>query len=127
VAFHFNKGLAGASPDVLAASRETAMNPQVLDAFALAIIAGGGPSSYPGADPGFDLARGRSDAEAIARSMQALRQAAPEAGSYLSECDYHLQGWRSAAWGAHWPRLAAVKRQVDPDGLFLVHHGVQAG
>ena len=40
VALHFNQGLAGASADELAAARDTAMNPVVLDAFALAIIAG---------------------------------------------------------------------------------------
>src|SRR5207237_5747253 len=36
-ALHFNKGLAGASPQVLAAARDTAMNPAVVDAFALVI------------------------------------------------------------------------------------------
>src|SRR5690606_6035718 len=35
VELHFNKGLAGAPADVLAAVRETAMNPAALDAFAL--------------------------------------------------------------------------------------------
>ena len=42
VEFHFNKGLAGAQPDAIAAARDTATHPQVLDAFALAIIAGNG-------------------------------------------------------------------------------------
>lgn len=39
VAFHFNKGLAGAPESALAASRETSTNPDMPDAFALAIIA----------------------------------------------------------------------------------------
>ena len=34
-ALHFNKGLAGAPPEEVAAARDTAMNPAVLDAFAL--------------------------------------------------------------------------------------------
>ena len=41
VALHVNKGLAGASPEAIAAARDTAMNPAVTDAFALAISGGG--------------------------------------------------------------------------------------
>ena len=37
----FKKGLAGAPPEEIAAARDTATNPAVLTAFALAIIAGG--------------------------------------------------------------------------------------
>src|SRR5262249_12104041 len=48
VELHFNKGLAGASAEHRAAAADTAMNPQVLSAFALAIIADGGPPAYPG-------------------------------------------------------------------------------
>src|SRR5262249_18037205 len=33
IGFHFNKGLAGAPPEAIARARDTAMNPQVLDAF----------------------------------------------------------------------------------------------
>jgi hypothetical protein len=46
ISLHFNKGLAGARADVLAAAKDTAMNPVVLDGFALAIVvpfAAGGP------------------------------------------------------------------------------------
>src|SRR5262249_42482761 len=48
ISLHFNKGLAGAPADELAAAKDTAMNPAVLDAFALAIIAGEGPPAFPG-------------------------------------------------------------------------------
>lgn len=48
VALHFNKGLAGAPKWALDATRDTAMNPAVLDAFALAIIADGGGPAFPG-------------------------------------------------------------------------------
>jgi hypothetical protein len=41
VGLHFNKGLAGAPPQEIEAARNTATNPSALDAFALAIIAGG--------------------------------------------------------------------------------------
>jgi hypothetical protein len=47
VTLHFNKGLAGSPAEAIAAARDTATNPAVLSAFALAIIAGGGPPVYP--------------------------------------------------------------------------------
>src|SRR5207248_1714949 len=41
LALHFNKGLAGAPPEAIAAAKDTAMNPAVLTAFALVIAADG--------------------------------------------------------------------------------------
>ena len=38
VSLHLNKGLAGAPPDAIAGATDTAMNPAVLTAFALAIV-----------------------------------------------------------------------------------------
>ena len=118
---HFNKGLGGAPAEARAASANTAMNPQVLDAFALAIIAMDGRSAYLG-EP--DLEDARVDAASIRSAMIALRRAAPAAGSYLSECDYALADWREAIWGNHYARLERIKQRYDPDGLFIVHHGV---
>ena len=123
VTFHFNKGLAGASPETIAASRETAMNPEVLDAFALAIIAAGEDPAYSGwREP--DLTKAQVSAAAVKAADQALRSAAPGAGSYMSECDYFLNDWKRASWGHHWSRLEAIKERYDPKGLFVVHHGV---
>lgn len=48
VSLHFNKGLAGASDETIDAASNTAMNPAVLDAFALIICAAEGPPAYPG-------------------------------------------------------------------------------
>ncbi|TPG43625.1 FAD-binding oxidoreductase [Sphingomonas koreensis] len=123
VTFHFNKGLAGGSDEAIVASRDTAMNPQVLDAFALVIIANDGPSSFPGL-PKPDLDAARRDALAIRTAADTMRIAAPRAGSYLSECDYFLPDWQRASWGDHAPRLARIKQHYDPEGLFYVHHGV---
>lgn len=123
VSFHFNKGLAGAPAEVIAACRDTPMNPQVLDAFALAIIAMDGPSAYAGLPPP-DLTEARDDRARIRLAMSALRQVAPNAGSYLSECDFDLSDWGRACWGDHWSRLSAIKSQYDPEGMFVVHHGV---
>ena len=125
VAFHYNKGLAGAPAEALAASRDTATNPQVLDAFALAILGGGGDPAYPGMPgPGPNMAEARDDAAQIAKAMDELSKVAPNAGAYVSESDYFQRDWQAAFWGANYPRLAAVKQKYDPDGLFFVHHGV---
>jgi FAD/FMN-containing dehydrogenase len=125
VALHFNKGLAGTNADDVAAARDTAMHPAVLTAFALAIIAGGGPPAYPGMPGGGpDLAAARKDARAIGAAMDELRKVVPDAGSYVSEGNYFDAGWRRSFWGPNYPRLRAVKDAYDPEGLFFVHHGV---
>jgi hypothetical protein len=125
VALHFNKGLAGAPADAVKAARDTAMNPAVLDAFALAIIAGGSPPAYPGI-PGHepDLRVARKDAGEIDQAMEELRKVVPDAGSYVSEGNFFDPSWQRAFWGPNYPRLRAIKAKYDPTGLFFVHHGV---
>jgi hypothetical protein len=125
VGLHFNKGLAGAPAAEIDAAHATATNPAVLDAFALAIIAGGDGPHFPGMPGGaVDAARGRIRAQAIGRAMDALLAVAPRAGCYVSESDYFQRDWQDAFWGANYPRLAQIKRTYDPDGLFFVRHGV---
>jgi FAD/FMN-containing dehydrogenase len=120
-----NKGLAGAPPEALAAARQTATNPAVIDAFALVIIADGQAPAYPGlARPTLDMIAARDDARAIDRAAAALRKIAPNAGSYVSESNFFNSAWRSEYWGTNYPRLRSIKTQYDPDGLFVVHHGV---
>ncbi|MBS0213387.1 MAG: FAD-binding oxidoreductase [Proteobacteria bacterium] len=125
VSLHFNKGLAGAPADAIARARDTATHPQVLDAFALAISASGDDPAFPGM-PGAkpDLAMARRMASNVEKTMAPLRAVAPDAGSYVSESDYFLRDWQQGFWGGNYQRLAAAKRQYDPDGLFFVHHGV---
>lgn len=122
---HFNKGLAGAPPEVLASARNTATNPDVLSAFALAIIAGGERPAYPD-QPGAAVDRhaARAEASAIVRAAAQLRKVAPGAGSYVSESNYFNKRWQSAYWGRNYGRLRAVKTHYDPDGLFFGHNGV---
>jgi FAD/FMN-containing dehydrogenase len=122
---HFNKGLAGAPADALAAARDTATNPVVIDAFALAISAAEGPPAFAGVaghEP--DLVRARRDAGNVAAAMAALRRVVPDPGAYVSESNYFEADWQRAFWGANYARLRAVKDKYDPDGLFFVHHGV---
>lgn len=123
VTLHLNKGLAGAPAGALAAARDTAMNPAVLDAFALAISAAEGPPAYPGI-PGHEpgLAAARRDAAAVGRAMAALRAILPPIGCYGAESDYFEADWQRAFWGPHYARLLAVKDRYDPDGLFTAHH-----
>jgi FAD/FMN-containing dehydrogenase len=122
---HFNKGLAGAPEDAITAARDTATNPAVLDAFALAIIAGGEQHAYPGIrghEP--DVARAQKRAAAIHQAMEELRKVSPRPGSYVSESNFFEPSWQESYWGANYERLQRVKAKYDPEGLFFVHHGV---
>jgi FAD/FMN-containing dehydrogenase len=122
VELHFNKGLAGASAEAIAAARATATNPAVLDAFALAIIANGGPPPLPGQD--FDSAAAHQNARAVDEATAELRKIVSVPGSYVSESNYFSEAWQQSFWGSNYRKLRAVKAKYDPDGLFFVHHGV---
>ena len=125
VELHFNKGLAGAPPDAIEAAKNTAMNPAVCGAFALAIIADGQGPAYPGVEgheP--DVAKGREAKDGVHRSMNELRAVAANGGAYVSESNYFEDDFGRAYWGANHARLAEVKKKYDPDGLFFVHNGV---
>jgi hypothetical protein len=125
LSLHLNKGLAGAPAEEVAAARDTAMNPAVLDAFALLIAGAGGPPAYPGVagrEP--DPVRARASAAAVAGVMREIRAVVPEAAAYVAESDFFEADWARAYWGANYSRLLAVKDRYDPDGLFIVHHGV---
>ena len=121
---HFNKGIAGAPAEAVAATKNTATNPAVLDAFVLVIIAAGERAAYPGMSRQVDVARARSRRLDVDRAAAELRKIAPNAGSYVSESNYFNPNWREAYWGTNYPKLRAIKRKYDPTGLFFVHHGV---
>jgi hypothetical protein len=125
VSLHFNKGLAGAPETEIESAKNTAMNPAVTKAFALAIIAGNDAPAFAGM-PGneIDLGAARKKATAINQSMHELRKVIPHAGSYVSESSYFEKNWQQSYWGENYARLSAVKKQYDPNGLFFVHHGV---
>jgi hypothetical protein len=125
VELHLQKGLAGGSEEAVSATRDTAMNPDVLGAFALAIIGGEDPPAFPGL-PGHqpDLEVDRRHARAIGKAMSELKSVAPGAGSYFAESDFFEPQWQASYWGPNYPRLLSIKKKYDPAGLFFVRHGV---
>ncbi len=125
VELHFNKGLAAAPNEAIKAAQVTAMNPAVVDAFALAIVASGGLARYGGM-PGLpaDDSRARQDAAEVARAMDRLLDINARPGSYVSESNFFNHRWQDAFWGGNYKRLLDIKRRYDPQGLFFVHHGV---
>ena len=124
IELHFNKGLAGAPRETIEAARDTATNPAVLNAFALAIVADG-EGGYPGVrghEP--DVEAARKSRERVHGCMSELRRLAPTGGSYVSESNFFEKNWQHSYWGSNYARLASVKKKYDPAGLFFVHHGV---
>ncbi len=124
VGLHLNKGLAGADPKVIAATRDTAMNPAVTQAFALAILGSEETGVYPGV-PGHEpkLPEARTQVERVRAAAAPLRALSAPA-SYLSESDYFEEHWKQAFWGSNYARLETIKTRYDPDGLFFAHHMV---
>lgn len=125
IGLHINKGLAGVSEEVLERERNTSINPAYLDAAALVIIGSRQDAAYPGVaglEP--DLAAGRKAAGSLNQAIGIIRDATPGAGTYSNESDYFEPDWQQAFWGTNYERLLSIKRDVDPDNLFRVHHGV---
>ena len=124
VGLHFNKGLHGAPPEAVARARDTATNPAVLDAFALAIIGAGEGPAYPGVaghEPHLDA--GRRSATQVKAAADILRGLQARPASYCSESDYFEKDWQASFWGDNYPRLLRAKHRYDPEGLFTTHHG----
>jgi hypothetical protein len=96
----FDKGLAGAPDDALAASRDTATNPAVLAAFGLALIGSFGSPAYPGI-PGYapNLTEARGEATMIANAMGDLRKVRPEPAAYVPESNFFEKDWQRSYWG----------------------------
>jgi hypothetical protein len=125
VAFHINKGLAGASSQAITESRKTSTNPAVYAAPALVIIAGGNHQFYPGVK-GYVLNKTETQdkIQKINAAIQLFMQAAPHSGAYANEADYFQKNWQQVFWGNHYQKLFLIKQKYDPEGLFYCHHCV---
>jgi hypothetical protein len=125
VEMHFQKGLAGAPAEAVAMALATPMNPVVVKAFMLAIVASEGPPAFPGIpDHEPNVSAARSDKAHIAQAVAELRKVAPESGAYVAESSYFQPDWQRAYWGSNYARLLAIKRRYDPQCLFFTRHGV---
>jgi FAD/FMN-containing dehydrogenase len=125
IGIHINKGLSGVPDEVVARERNTSVNPTYLDAAAQVIIVSRQVAAYPGiAGHEPDTEAGRKAAESMNKAIGIIRDATPGAGTYSNESDYFEPDWQQAFWGTNYDRLLAIKRKVDPDNLFRVHHGV---
>lgn len=126
-ALHFNKGLAGAPPDAIARASDTATNPQVTDAFALAICAEGTQGVFPGiAGREPNMSQARDVTQRVSSCINELRAVAPNGGAYVSESGFFEQDYGARYWGSNYAKLQAVKRQYDPHNFFSVRNGVRA-
>lgn len=91
--------------------RTAAVNPAWRNAVLHAILATQQPARLS--------AQAARDEEArIQGFMQGWRDVSPGAGAYLSEGDPGEPEWQRSFYGAHYERLLAIKREVDPWGVF---------
>ncbi len=128
VTLHCNKGLAGAAAGTLTRTADTPMNPAVLDSFALALTGAHEQQVYPGiAGREPDVTQGRLKAKLVADAVAPLKALRDRPASYVWETDYFQEDWQTAFWGDNYARLLQVKERYDPDGLFVIHHGVGSG
>ncbi|KAJ7601169.1 hypothetical protein C8J56DRAFT_767713 [Mycena floridula] len=61
---------------------------------------------------------------ALKAGLSQLEALDPGAGAYFNEASLYETNPQLTFFGSHYPRLAAIKRRVDPYDLFLVAEGV---
>ena len=64
------------------------------------------------------LAQQQATLTGISELTNIMRAAVPDSGAYWSESDFLAPAWQQELFGATYPRLQAVKKAVDPTGVF---------
>lgn len=125
VAFHIQKGLAGASKQAIRLSQETSTNPKVFEATGLIIMSAGTNGIYANVnDFALDVKKAKKTINKINKAMYAFKKLAPNAGTYANEADYFEPNWQQAFFGKYYPKLLEIKKKYDPASLFSCHHCV---
>ncbi|KAH6908858.1 FAD binding domain-containing protein [Coprinopsis sp. MPI-PUGE-AT-0042] len=60
----------------------------------------------------------------LVEGTKALDTFSVNSAAYLNEAMLHEPDFRKSFFGSHYPRLKKIKREVDPEGLFVVPLGV---
>ncbi|MFC4891738.1 FAD-binding protein [Pseudofrancisella aestuarii] len=120
VAFHINKGLAGASKDAITRGKETSTNPTVYDAATLVLMSAGTNNIFGDRN----TPKAQKQVQDINKAMSMIKSLAPNAGTYVNEADYFEPNWQQAFWGDNYSKLFQIKQKYDPNGLFYCHHCV---
>lgn len=123
VELHINKGLAGASEEVMKNRLKTSINPVVYDSAALLIMSAGKPLLSSGME-NINEKEAKTKVQKIDAAMQIIAQVTPNSGSYLNETDYFQKNWQEAFWGINYSKLLEIKQYYDPDNIFNCHHSV---
>jgi len=117
IELHFNKGLAGGPRQAIEATRDTATNPAVLNAFALAIVgdAGGGYPGVRGHEP--DVAAGRKSRDEIHKCVSELRAIVPKWRSLCFREQFFPRGLAARVLGKQLPASGSREKEIRSDGI----------
>ncbi|RDW74888.1 hypothetical protein BP6252_06030 [Coleophoma cylindrospora] len=112
------------SPNITYAFRQTAGNYGVLQTGpGLTVGLGNDTSANPGWRRAVVFIVGF---KSETTNVDGLRELAPDMGTYINEASVDQQNWSEAFWGDNYPRLSAIKSQIDPNMTFWVSPGINA-
>ena len=119
-------GIAGGSDAVLPAWRKACMqmsksSPVVSTTYVLTCSPTVLPRSW---DPLNQTQFGQITTSLRTKDVQVLRDLAPDMGAYVNEADPTEPNWKDTFYGKNYPRLLALKRQWDPQGVFWYKNAV---
>jgi FAD/FMN-containing dehydrogenase len=94
---------------------DSGVNPAFRSAVMHCVIYDYAPSSsLPDVTPAADLA-GRAR---LSQATDLLRKVTPGSGAYINEADVLEPNWQQSFFGNNYPKLASIKADWDPWGLF---------